>query len=264
MHIDVTVSSIGDAKSLEGGYLLLAPLNGPDGKTYALAQGPVTLGGYLVGHSNNSKQVNHPTVGVISSGGIIERDTSISLAGLKTLNLLLRDPDFQTAQDVATVINQTLGKTLAQAVDSRRIEITGFDTSVDAAPQLLAKIEDLTVAVQPAAKVIISERTGTIVLGGDVTISACSVLHGNLTIDVTTQFQVSQPAPLSNGQTQVVPQTTVQANESPAQSIQLQAGATVEQLVKGLQAIGATPRDVVAILQAIKADGALNAKLEVI
>lgn len=264
MHIDVEVSSVGDAKSLLGGLLLLSSLNGPDGHTYALAQGPLIVGGYAVGARSNSKQVNTPTDGIISGGGIVERDTSINLEGVKTLSLLLRDPDFQTAQDVAGAINQSLGKNLAHAVDSRRIEISGIDPAPQAAVQLLAKIEDLTVRVQPAAKVVISERTGTIVMGGDVTLSACSVLHGNLTISVVTVMQVSQPYPNApKGTTEVVPQTTVAAGESAVQSIQLQAGSTVEDLVKGLQAIGATPSDVVSILQAIQADGALNGALEV-
>ncbi|HUA01657.1 MAG TPA: flagellar basal body P-ring protein FlgI [Candidatus Aquilonibacter sp.] len=264
MHIDVTVSSAGDAKSLQGGLLLLSSLNGPDGHTYALAQGPLIVGGYLAGSRNNSKQVNSPTTGIISDGGIIERDTSLNLDGVKTLSLLLRNPDFQTAQDVAGAINQTLGKNLAHAVDSRRIEIAGIDPAPQSAALLLAKIEDLTVHVQPAAKVVISERTGTIVMGGDVTISACSILHGNLTINVVTQFEVSQPYPNApKGTTEVVPQTTVTAGESAAQSIQLKEGSTVEDLVKGLQAIGATPSDVVSIIQAIQADGALNGDLEV-
>ena len=263
MHIDVEVSSVGDAKSLLGGLLLLSSLNGPDGHTYALAQGPLIVGGYAVGARNNSKQVNTPTDGIISGGGIVERDTSVNLTGVKTVSLLLRDPDFQTAQDVAGAINQSLGKNLAHAIDSRRIEISGIDPAPQAAVQLLAKIEDLTVRVQPAAKVVISERTGTIVMGGDVTLSACSILHGNLTINVVTVMEVSQPYPNSKGTTEVVPQTTVNAGESAVQSIKLEAGSTVDDLVKGLQAIGATPSDVVSILQAIQADGALNGELVV-
>jgi flagellar P-ring protein FlgI len=265
MHIDVEVSSAGDAKSLLGGLLLLSSLNGPDGHTYAVAQGPLIVGGYAIGARNNSKQVNTPTDGIISGGGIVERDTSVNLEGVKTVSLLLRDPDFQTAQDVAGVINQSLGKSLAHAIDSRRIEISGIDPAPQAATRLLAKIEDLTVRVQPAAKVVISERTGTIVMGGDVTLSACSILHGNLTISVVTVMEVSQPYPNApKGTTEVVPQTTVNAGESAVQSIKLQAGSTVEDLVKGLQAIGATPSDVVSILQAIQADGALNGELEVL
>ncbi|HTW23273.1 MAG TPA: flagellar basal body P-ring protein FlgI [Candidatus Baltobacteraceae bacterium] len=265
MHIDVEVSSVGDAKSLLGGTLLLSSLNGPDGHTYALAQGPLIVGGYAVGARNNSKQVNTPTSGIISGGAIIERDTSVNLEGVKTVSLLLRDPDFQTAQDVAAVINQSLGKNLAHAIDSRRVEISGIEPAPQAAVQLLAKIEDLTVRVQPAAKVVISERTGTIVMGGDVTLSACSILHGNLTISVVTVMEVSQPYPNApKGTTEVVPQTTVSAGESAVQSIKLEEGSTVDDLVKGLQSIGATPSDVVSILQAIQADGALNGELEVI
>jgi flagellar P-ring protein FlgI len=264
MHIDVTVSSVGDAKSLQGGLLLLSSLNGADGRTYALAQGPLIVGGYSAGSRNNSKTVNSPTLGIISGGGIVERDTSINLEGVRVLSILLRDPDFQTAQDVAGVINQSLGKNLAHAIDSRRIEISGIDPAPQSAVRLLAQIEDLTVRVQPAAKVIISERTGTIVMGGDVTLSACSILHGNLTINVVTVMEVSQPYPNApKGTTEVVPQTTVTAGESTAQSIKLQAGSTVEDLVKGLQSIGATPSDVVSIIQAIRADGALNGDLEV-
>lgn len=264
MHLDVTVSSVGDAKSLQGGLLLLSSLNGPDGRTYALAQGPLIVGGYLAGSRNNSKTVNSPTTGIISGGGIVERDTSLNLENLKTVSLLLRDPDFQTAQDVAAVINQSLGKNFAHAIDSRRIEVSGIDSAPQAVAQLLAKIEDLTVRVQPAAKVVISERTGTIVMGGDVTLSACSILHGNLTINVVTVMEVSQPYPNApKGTTEVVPQTSVTAGETPVQSIKLKAGSTVEDLVKGLQSIGATPSDVVSILQAIEADGALNGELKV-
>ena len=265
MQIDVTVSSIGDSKSLQGGLLLLTPLTATDGKTYAIAQGAVTLGGYSAGKTGNSKQVNHPTVGRIPEGAIVERDTSINLKGLTTLSVLLRDPDFATARDLALTINQTLGKELAHAIDSRRIELTGFGTEDGAVPQLLAAIEDLPVKVEPAARVIVNERTGTVVMGGNVTVSACSILHGNLTIDVVTEFKVSQPQPFAKvGQTEVVPEVKIKASDIPAQSIQMKEGATVEDLVHGLQQIGATARDIIAILQAMKQAGALQANLEVI
>jgi flagellar P-ring protein precursor FlgI len=265
MQIDVTVSSIGDAKSLQGGLLLLTPLAATDGKTYAIAQGAVTLGGYSAGKTGNSKQVNHPTVGRIPEGAIVERDTSLNLKGLTTLSVLLRDPDFATARDLALTINHSLGKDFAHAIDSRRIELTGFGTEAGAVPQLLAAIEDLPVKVEPSARVIVNERTGTVVLGGNVSLSACSILHGNLTIDVVTEFKVSQPQPFSKvGQTEVVPEVKLKAGDLPAQSIQLQQGATVEDLVHGLQQIGATARDIIAILQAMKQAGALQANLEVI
>lgn len=263
-QIDVTVSSTGDAKSLQGGTLLLTPLLGPNGKVYAMAQGPLVLGGYSAGKNSNVKMVNHPNVGIISNGAIVERDASISLAGMTHLSLLLHQPDFATARNVAQAINKALGRPVARPLDSRRVQISDLPRTASAVSDLLARIENLQVAVDPVARVVVNERTGTIVMGGDVTLSAASILHGNLTVEIVTQFEVSQPAPFSKtGQTEVVPQTTVQAQEQPAQAIRLQEGATVSELVRGLQTIGATPRDVIAILQALKAAGALHAELVV-
>lgn len=265
MRIDVTVSSAGDAKSLAGGLLLLTPLKAADGNTYAEAQGPLTLGGYSAGSNGNAKIVNHLTVGRVPEGGIVERDTAVSLASMTTISLLLRDPDFAAAGDVAAAINKEMSKDVARVIDSRRVDITGIAAGTGAVPEIMARIGNLSVSVHPPAKVVVNERTGTIVMGGAVTLGACSILHGNLAIDIATRLEVSQPAPLSpSGQTVVAPQTQVQASEAPAQLIHLQEGATVEELVKGLQTIGATPRDVASILQAIKEAGALDADLEVI
>jgi flagellar P-ring protein precursor FlgI len=263
-RIDVNVSSVGDAKSLEGGILLLSPLYGPDGQTYATAQGPVVLGGYTAGTRANSVQVNHPTSGRVPGGGLVERDTSVDLAKLTQLALLLRNYDFATSQDVAQAINARFGKNWARALDGRRIEIRLPDTSRENVSLVLAQIEDLTVTVQEPAKVVVNERTGTIVMGQHVSLSACSILHGNLAIAISTQYQVSQPQSFSQGQTTVVPQTTVHAKESTANHMELREGATVQELISGLQGIGATARDIVAILEAIKAAGALQAELEVI
>lgn len=265
MKIDVTVSSIGDAKSLAGGTLLLAPLSAADGRVYAVAQGPLIVGGYSAGGGGNSKVVNHPTVGRVPFGALVERDSAVDLAGFKDLSLLLRDPDFDAARDVAAVINKELGRDAARVIDSRRIEIADLASLGNDVPALMARIGDLPIHTQAPAKVVVNEKTGTVVMGGAVTISACSILHGNLAIQVTTEFQVSQPAPFSKtGETKVVPQTTVQAQESAAQVVQLKEGATVDELIRGLQTIGASARDIVAILQAIKAAGALNADLEVL
>jgi flagellar P-ring protein precursor FlgI len=265
VKIDVTVSSIGDAKSLAGGTLLITPLSAADGQVYAVAQGSLVIGGYSAGSSANAKVVNHPTVGRIPFGALVERDTSVNLAQISALSLLLRDPDFEAARELAAVINRELGGNAAHVVDSRRVEIADVKAAGGDVPAVMARIGDLTIHTKPAAKVVVNERTGTVVMGGNVTISACAILHGNLSIQVTTEFQVSQPAPLSkNGQTEVVPQTTVQAQETPVQVIQLKEGATVEELVRGLQTLGASARDVVAILQAIKAAGALNSDLEVL
>ncbi|HXX44774.1 MAG TPA: flagellar basal body P-ring protein FlgI [Candidatus Acidoferrales bacterium] len=265
MRIDVTVSSAGDAKSLAGGLLLLTPLKAADGNIYAEAQGPLTLGGYSAGSNGNVKIVNHLTVGRVPEGGIVERDTAVSLASMTTISLLLHDPDFAAAGDIASAINKEMGKDAAHVVDSRRVDISGIAAGQGTVPELMARIGSLSVSVHPPAKVVVNERTGTIVMGGAVTLGPCSILHGNLAIDIATRLEVSQPAPLSpNGQTVVAPQTQVQAAEAPAQLIHLQEGATVEELVKGLQTIGATARDVASILQAIKEAGALDADLEVI
>ena len=300
MHLDVTVSSVGDARSLEGGLLLLTPLYAADGQVYAAAQGALVLGGYAAGSGTNSKQVNHPTVGRVPAGGTIERDSSLDLNRLPHLALLLNDADFATAQQVAAVINRELSAQsgpppssapdpaqsganpwatkapsseppspapapapLATALDSRRIEVhlpVGAATPI---PALLARIENLEVEVRRRAKVVVNERTGTVVLGKDVRLGAVSILHGNFSIEVTTAYAVSQPNPLARGQTEVVPETKVKASDAPARNIELNEGASVEQLVTRLQAIGASARDVVSILQAIKAAGALEAELEV-
>ncbi len=263
-QLDVTVSSTGDAKSLEGGFLLLTTLHGPDGEVYATAQGPLTNGGYTAGGRANSVQVNHPTTARIPAGGIVERDGSLDLSRMTKVSLLLRDPDFGTAKEVAGAITRELGKDMARAVDSRRIEIRVPQPGAEAVSDLLARVENLTVAIHPRAKVIVNERTGTIVMGQEVSLGPCSILHGTLSVVITTEYQVSQPEPYSRGQTQVVPQTAVHASESPARRIELKEGATVDDLINGLQAIGATPRDIVAILEAIRAAGALQAELELL
>ncbi len=263
-HIDVTVSSIGDAKTLEGGTLLLAALYAADGQVYAEAQGAVTLGGYTAGKSGaNSKQVNHPTAGRIPNGALVERDASIDLRKLTQISLLVRDPDFRITRDMAAAINQEVGHPMATAIDSGRVELQGVPAT--GLPELLARLLSLKVEIHPRARVVVSERTGTIVMGRDVRLSAVSILHGDLSIEIATDYQVSQPLPFSNtGQTTVVPQTNVESKDEKVKRIELGEGASVEQLVNGLQAIGATARDVVAILQAIKAAGALEADLEVI
>ncbi len=262
-RIDITVSSTGDAKSLEGGLLLLTPLRAADGQVYASAQGPLTLGGYSAGPQGNSKQVNHPTVARIPEGGTVERDTSLDLSRLPHLSLLLRDASFASARDIAGSINHALGKQIATPIDARRVDILP-PHSASEIPDLLARIEELSAPVSRRARVVVNERTGTVVMGRDVRVGAVSILHGNLSIEISTEMQVSQPSPLANGDTLAVPQTTVRAKDAPARRIELAEGASVEQLVNGLQSIGATARDVVAILQAIKAAGALDADLEVI
>ncbi len=263
--LDVTVSAIGDAKSLEGGVLLLTSLHAADGQVYAEAQGALTLGGYMAGGAGNSKVVNHTTVGRVPAGGIVERDTSIDLKHLKVLVLSLREPDFAAARDVANAIDHEFKKGLATAIDSRHIEVNVDQSGVNSVPTLIAQVQSLTISIHPPAKVVMNERTGTIVMGGDVKLSPVSVLHGDLTVEVTTEFQVSQALPQARGgKTEVVPEVDLRARDKAARSFQLKEGASVEELINGLHSMGATARDIVAILQAIKAAGGLQAELEVL
>jgi flagellar P-ring protein precursor FlgI len=261
--IDVTVSSAGDASSLEGGLLLLTPLYAADGQVYAAAQGPLTVGGYRAGTGVNSKQVNHPTVGRVPGGAQVERESSVDLERMGLLTIQLSEADFSTAEQVASVINQEMHGVAAKVRDSRRIEVEHGPEAGDV-PGLLARIENLSVEVRRRARVVINERTGTIVMGREVRLGAVSILHGSFSIQVTTKLAVSQQQPLAPGETKVVPETNVQAEETESRRIELTEGASVELLVDGLQKIGATSRDVIAILQAIKVAGALDADLEVI
>ncbi len=191
--IDVTVSSIGDAKSLDGGLLLFTTLHGPDGQIYATAQGALVNGGYSAGGRGNSVQINHPTTSRIPAGGIVERDGAMDLSHLTQLFLLLRDPDFETATEAASAIEAEMGKGSARAVDSRRIEVRVPAPGADVVSGLLAKVDNLRVVAHPQAKVIVNERTGTIVMGQTVSLGACSILHGNLSVVVTTEFKVPSP-----------------------------------------------------------------------
>ncbi len=265
MTVDVTVSSVGDAKSIEGGVLLLTALRGPDGQVYGEAQGPLTIGGYSEGAAGNVKTVNHPTVARISAGATIERDTAVDLSLFHTVSLLLRNSDFTAARDAADAINKEFAKPIAVAVDSRRIDVNVAESGAASVPILISRIQNLSISVQSPAKVVVNERTGTIVMGGDVKLSPVSVIHGSLTIDVRTAQLVSQPSPFSStGTTQTVTETKLSVNDEPAKSIEMEEGANVDELIKGLHTIGATSHDIIAILQAIKAAGGLQADLEVI
>jgi flagellar P-ring protein precursor FlgI len=260
--MDITVSSAGDARSLEGGLLLMTPLYGADGQIYAQAQGSLVLGGYSVSSGGNSRSLNHPTTGRVPSGAIVERAVPFDLSELKPLSLLLNDADFRTAEKMAASINRELGRDLAHAVDSRRIVLK--PTPGEDIPALLAKVEGVEAEVDPRAKVVVNERTGTVVIGGDVRLQPVSILQGGLVVNVVSRTEVSQPNALGQGTTQVVQQTTVQAQDKPANQIELREGATVEDLVRELQEIGATSRDIISILQAMKQAQALDAELEVL
>jgi flagellar P-ring protein precursor FlgI len=260
--MDITVSSAGDARSLEGGILLMTPLYGPDGQIYAQAQGSLVLGGYMATGGGNTKLSNHPTTARIPGGALVERPVPFDLKQMRTVSVVLNDADFHTAERMAASIDRVLGGPRAHAVDSRRVEIAA-DAGEDVA-SLLDKVEAVEIEVYPRARVVVNERTGTVVIGGKVRLQPVSILHGGLSVNVTSQTEVSQPGPFSSGTTQVVQQTQVQAQDKPVNRIDLKEGATVEDLVQELQRTGAGARDVISILQAMKEAGALEADLEVL
>jgi flagellar P-ring protein precursor FlgI len=260
--IDVTVSSAGDARSLNGGLLLMTPLYGPDGRIYAQAQGPLVLGGYAAAANGNAKVVNHPTTGRIPGGAMVERGVPLDLSRLPSLSILLNEADFRTAERMADAINSDLKRPLAHAADSRRVDL--HPQSGEDLPALLARVEAVEIETYPRAKVVVNERTGTVVIGGDVRLQPVSILHGGLVVNVVSDVAVSKPGPLSNGTTQTVQETRVDAQDKPVNQIVLKRGATVDDLVQELQGIGASARDVISILQAMKEAGALEAELEVL
>jgi flagellar P-ring protein precursor FlgI len=260
--MDITVSSAGDARSLEGGILLMTPLYGPDGQIYAQAQGALVLGGYMAAAGGNTRLSNHPTTARVPGGALVERPVPFDLKQMHVVSVVLNDADFHTAERMAASIDKALGGPRAHALDSRRVEIAAAPEEDIAS--LLDKIEAVEVDVFPRARVVVNERTGTVVIGGTVRLQPVSILHGGLSVNVMTENEVSQPNALSNGTTQVVQQTTVQATDKPVNRIELKEGATVEDLVQELQRTGAGARDVISILQAMKEAGALEADLEVL
>ncbi len=262
--IDVLVSSIGDAKSLQGGTLLLTPLRGVDGKIYALAQGPISIGGFAASGAGASVQKNHPTVGRIPNGATVEATVPVDIDDKKNLKISLNQPDFTTVVRAARAINRTIGIPIAKAVDAETISVKIPPKYWGNAVGLIARIENVKVTPDVQAKVVVDERTGTVVMGENVRISEVAIAHGNLSIQIKENPMVSQPAPFSNGQTVVVSNTQIKAKEGGGKLILLKPGATIGQLVRALNAVGVTPRDLIAILQAIKAAGALQADLVVI
>ncbi len=262
--IDITAAAIGDAKSLQGGVLLLTPLKAGDGQVYAVAQGPVITNAFVAGRGGNSTTVNHPTTGRTPEGAIVEKAPP-SIAPSSKFKLQLHQADFTTAARVVAVLNGKFAATVAKA-ESPGVIVVEIPQSYSARPiEFVAEIESLSIDADQRSRVAINERTGTIVMGKDVKIAPVAIMHGAMSVEIRTKLEVSQPAPLSpQGKTEVVPQVDVTAKEDKAKSIVLQKGATVEELVRALQAIGSTPRDVIAILQNLKAAGALDAQIEVL
>jgi flagellar P-ring protein precursor FlgI len=263
-QIDVTVSSIGDARSLQGGTLIPTPLRATDGQVVALAQGPLSIGGFGASSGDSSVQVNHLTVGRVPGGGLVQVGRIAQMPATSELRLSLHEPDFVSAGRVARAINQELGAEAAHVVDAGAIAVRVPDQYRASVPDLIARLQPLPVALDTVARVAINERTGTVVLGGDVRLGPAAVAHGSLSVRIATQYEVSQPAPLSQGQTTVVPQTELDVNEERAQLVTLDAGATLGDVVRALNMLGATPRDIIAVMQALKAAGALRAEIVIL
>ena len=263
--IDVTVSALGDSTSLQGGTLLMTPLKAADQTVYAVAQGEVSIGGgFSAGGASSSVQKNHPTTGRVINGANIERGLNLKFYEKKTLVLKLRNPDFTTAARMAGAINEKTHSSNASALDASSVSVPVPESEYGHVVDFMASIEDLDVAPDFPAKVVMNEKTGTVVMGEMVRVSTAAVSHGNLTIEINTDFKVSQPAPVSKGQTVVVPKSDISTSEQKAHLMVLDGGTSIGDVVRALNAVGTTPRDLIAILQALKAAGALQADLEVI
>jgi flagellar P-ring protein precursor FlgI len=264
-RIDITAAAIGDASNLQGGLLVMTSLRGIDGQVYAVAQGPVVTGGFVAGPGGNRQTVNHPTVGRIANGAIVER-ASPSMSFTSEVRLQLKQADFTTAARITDALNRQFGadSPVAHAQDAAGVTVSIPKQYSSRSTEFIAALESVSVEADRVARIVINERTGTIVMGKDVQIAPVAVMHGTLSVEVTTQFDVSQPAPFSSGTTQIVPRVGVGVKEEQARNVMIKQGATVEELVRALQSIGATPRDVIAILQNMKVASALAADIEVI
>lgn len=263
-RINVTVSSIGDARSLQGGFLLQTPLQAANGQIFAVAQGPVSIGGFVVRGGGSGAQVNHATVGMVPNGAIVERDIDSTFEDDGLISLVLTEPDFTTAARLVSVINQAYNSDLAWAVDQATVQIHVPINSRDNIVGFIAELEELPIRPDVNARVVINERTGTVVMGSSVKIAKVAVSHGNLSVRVESSTSVSQPPPFSNGQTVVTTETSLEVEEPQNQFTVLDGGSDVQDLVDALNAIGASPRDIIAILQAVKAAGALFGELIII
>jgi len=265
-RIDVSVSAMGDAKSLQGGTLLVTSLFGADGQIYAVGQGPVAIGGFTAGGDAASVTRGVPTAGRIANGAIVEREIGFNLSAQHSLRLSLRNPDLTTASRIAGAINSYMGGGIAEAVDPATVRLTVPDGYPHGVMGMLTDLEQVKVDPDETARVVIDEQSGVIVMGADVRISTVAIAQGNLTIRVTETPQVSQPAPFSNtGTTTTVPRTQVQIDDGKGNKMAvLHEGVSLQSLVDGLNALGVGPRDIISILQAIKAAGALQADIQVI
>jgi flagellar P-ring protein FlgI len=263
-RIDITVSALGDSKSLQGGTLLVTPLLGADGNVYGVGQGSVAIGGFQAEGEAAKITRGVPTVGRIANGALIEREIDFNLNRQSQLRMALRNPDFTTAKRIAAAINDFIGVPTAEPLDPSTIGITVPKQYRGNVITLLTEVEQLKVEPDQSAKIVIDERSGIIVIGNDVRVSTVAVAQGNLTVTISEKPQVSQPAPFSRrGETRVVPRTRIGVQEDGKKLALVQNGVSLQQLVDGLNALGIGPRDLIAILQAIKAAGAIQADIEV-
>jgi flagellar P-ring protein precursor FlgI len=262
-RLEVTVSALGDAKSLQGGTLLVTPLLGADGNVYAVAQGSLAIGGFQAQGDAASVTRGVPTVGRIANGAIIEREIEFALNRLNQVRLALRNPDFTTAKRIAAAINDYIGTATAEPLDPSTVQLSVPKQYQGNVVALLTEIEQLQIEPDLAAKIVIDERSGIIVMCRDVRVSMVAVAQGNLTVTISEAAQVSQPAPFSRGRTTTVPRTRVGVQEDGRKLALVNEGVSLQQLVDGLNALGIGPRDLITILQAIKAAGAIQADIEV-
>jgi flagellar P-ring protein precursor FlgI len=263
-RIDVTVSALGDSRSLAGGQLLVTPLMGADQQVYAVAQGSLAIGGFAAsGNSGSSVTRGVPTAGRIASGALVEREIVFDIAGQQELRLALRNPDFTTAQRIASVINSAMGAEAARAANPGSVVLRRPDGYAGDMVSLVGRIENLQVEVDTPARIVIDEGSGIVVMGENVKVSTVAIAQGNLTISITEDPFVSQPAPFSRGETVVAPSTGVSVEEEEGGLVVVPGGVQLRQLVNGLNALGVSPRDMISILQALKAAGAIQAEIEV-
>lgn len=261
--IDVSLSSLGDAKSLQGGTLLLTPLKAADGNVYAVAQGEISVGGFSVSEGGDTDTKNHPTVGLIAAGAMVERGIAFDLFQSKKVRIVLRRPDFTTMTRVVEKINTELGKPLAVAVDGGSVEIPVTQDFARDPIGLMAQIENLEVEQDNAAKIVVNERTGTIIMGEHVRIGKVALAHGNLNVSIRSETTVSQPNALANGRTAEVTNTDINVGEETSRLALVGGEVTLGEIVRALNSLGATPRDLISIFQALKKSGALTADLEI-
>lgn len=263
-RIDALVNSIGDADNLQGGTLLLTPLKAVNGQVYAVAQGPVNTGGFTASGAGGKAQKNFPTVGRVVGGALIEREIASDFNGRRQLTLALHHPDFTTVARMTDAINGVFYDNIARAPDAGTVVVRVPEKFINNVVNLVALLEGLPVTPDQLAKVVINERTGTVVMGEQVRISTIAIAHGNLSIVIKERVDVSQPGPFSKGETVVAPNTNISVQEEDNRLVLMDEGVSIGEVVKALNALGVTPRDLVAIFQAIKAAGALQAELEVI